>query len=437
MRKIAFFTLGCKVNQSETEALQAEFREKGYQIVDFSDQASVYIINTCTVTHLADRKSRSMIRRALKTNPEAKVVVMGCYAQTNAAAIAKIKGVKLIVGTKEKGNLVARVEELLSEKIKSFPEVHVADLESKLDFTELKTPTEIERSRAYLKVQDGCNQYCSYCIIPYARGSVRSRSWENTLLEAQRLIKAGFKEIVLVGIHLGVYGQDDAGRNLAALMANLLSLDPNVRWRLGSLEPLEVSEELIDLLSADNFCAHLHLPLQSGADQVLKAMCRPYTVKQYVEVINKIREKVPEIAITTDLMVGFPGETLADFQAGLNLVEELKFSKLHVFKYSPRRGTPAAKFPKQVSAVEKEKRSREMIHLGERLAEEYAAKFLGKKLAVLVEKRLKNNFWEGSSEQYLKVRFNSALELRGQIVPVHLKQVKADLCIGDMMLKGV
>ena len=220
-------------------------------------------------------------------------------------------------------------------------------------------------------------------------------------------------------------------------MANLLSLDPNVRWRLGSLEPLEVSEELIDLLSAGNFCAHLHLPLQSGADQVLKAMCRPYTVKQYVEVINKIREKVPEIAITTDLMVGFPGETLADFQAGLNLVEELKFSKLHVFKYSPRRGTPAAKFPKQVSAVEKEKRSREMIHLGERLAEEYAAKFLDKKLAVLVEKRLKNNFWEGSSEQYLKVRFNSALELRGQIVPVHLKQVKADLCIGDMMLKGV
>ncbi|MGI6144682.1 MAG: tRNA (N(6)-L-threonylcarbamoyladenosine(37)-C(2))-methylthiotransferase MtaB [Clostridia bacterium] len=443
--RIAFYTLGCKVNQNETEAFSGQFREKGYEIVDFTAEADVYIINTCTVTHLADRKSRQMIRRALKVNPQAQIVVTGCYAQTDAEAIRKIAGVSLIVGTNEKSRLVELVEDLLKGKLlkgkeqettinKPAPQIFVRKYQQGQEFEEIKLEKSIERSRAYLKVQEGCDQFCSYCIIPYARGPVRSRSLESTLAEAERLIKAGFREIVLLGIHLGAYGRDlGEGENLVYLLKHLLPLTEQVRWRLGSLEPVEVSPELLDLmLGYRNFCPHLHLPLQSGHDKILKAMNRPYTTEQYLEIITDIRKKIPDIALTTDIMVGFPGETDEHFQEYLKFVEKVAFSRLHVFKYSPRRGTPAASFSGQISPAVKEARSRKMIRLGEKLAKLYAQKFLGQTLDVLVEEKVAEHTWEGSSANYLKVRFNSDEAPRGQIIPIYLKKVEKNYCFGDV-----
>lgn len=428
-RRVAFHTLGCKVNQNETEALAALFRERGYQLVDFEEIADLYVINTCTVTHLADRKSRQMIRRAVKTNPRAKIVVTGCYAQTDAAAVQKIPGVSLIVGTNEKGHLVDLVEKELGGK----PQIVVRQYQDLRDFEEIKVEKDVQRARAYLKVQEGCNQFCSYCIIPYARGPVRSRPLANTLAEAEKLIQHGFQEIVLTGIHLGAYGQDLRKKdNLGTLLQKLLTLDPNVRWRLSSLEPTEVSPEIISLLKDyPNFCPHLHLPLQSGHDEVLKAMHRPYTTAQYLQTVTEIRKAVPEIAISTDVMVGFPGEKEEHFQEYLQFVEEIGFSKLHVFKYSPRKGTPAAGFPEQIAPPVKEARSRKLISLGKKLEERYAKKFLYRVVDVLVEEQVKEGLWEGSSAHYLKVRFETSSVVRGKIVPVILQEFAEGYCLGD------
>ena len=439
MSRIAFCTLGCKVNQNETEAFSGLFREKGCEIVDFTAEADVYIINTCTVTHLADRKSRQMIRRALKVNPQAQIVVTGCYAQTDAEAIRKIAGVRLIVGTNEKSRLVGLVEDLLTEKeqeaaiINPAPQIFVRKYQQGQEFEEINLEKSIERARAYLRVQEGCDQFRSYCIIPFARGPVRSRSLESTLAEAERLISAGYKEIVLLGIHLGAYGREQGeGKNLVYLLKHLLPLTEQVRWRLGSLEPVEVSPELLDLMQGyQNFCPQLHLPLQSGHDEILKAMKRPYTTEQYLEIITDIRKKIPDIALTTDVMVGFPGETDEHFQEYLEFVEKAAFSRLHVFKYSPRRGTPAARFSGQISPAVKEVRSRKMISLGENLAKLYAQKFLQQTLDVLVEEKVAENTWEGSSANYLKVRFNSDEAPRGQIIPMYIKKVEKNYCFGE------
>ena len=440
--RIAFYTLGCKVNQNETEAFAGLFRGKGYQIVSFTEKADVYLINTCTVTHLADRKSRQIIRRALKSNPQAKIVVTGCYAQTNAAAIQKIAGVHLIIGTNEKGRLVELVEslfELTGEEedlgaLKQTPQIFVREYEPGEEFVEIKSEKSIERARAYLKIQEGCDQYCSFCIIPFARGPIRSRSVESTLAEAARLIEAGYKEIVLLGIHLGAYGREQGkDLNLALLLKQLLPLDKQVRWRLGSLEPIEVSPELLEIMQEDpNLCPHLHLPLQSGHNDILKAMRRPYTTERYLQIITEIRAKIPGIALTTDVMVGFPGETDVHFQEYLSFVEKVAFSRLHVFKYSPRQGTPAASFGGQVTPTVKEARSRKMIRLGQKLAREYAQGFLEQSLDVLVEEKVADNLWEGSSANYLKVRFQATEAPRGQIISVRLKKIEQDYCLGEV-----
>ncbi len=444
-KRVAFHTLGCKVNQNETEALAALFRERGYQIVDFEEKADLYVINTCTVTHLADRKSRQMIRRAVNLNPQAQVVVTGCYAQTDAEAVQKIPGVSLIVGTNEKAHLVDLVEEGLlanqsppgqsgdSGATQAKPQIVVRKYQELKDFEEIKVDKDVQRARAYLKVQEGCNQFCSYCIIPYARGPVRSRSLANTLAEAEKLIGHGFQEIVLTGIHLGAYGLDLRKKdNLGTLLQKLLTLDPNVRWRLSSLEPTEVSPEIIGLLrDYPNFCPHLHLPLQSGHDEVLKAMQRPYTTAQYLQTITEIRKAVPDIAISTDVMVGFPGEKEEYFQEYMQFVEQIGFSKLHVFKYSPRKGTPAAGFSAQVAPPVKEARSRKLINLGKKLEERYAKKFLYRIVDVLVEEQVDEAIWEGSSANYLKVRFQTSSGYRGKILPVILREFAEGYCLGD------
>lgn len=448
-KKAAFFTLGCKVNQQETEALAGLFRQHGYDIVEFEDAADVYIINTCTVTHLADRKSRQLIRRAVKNNPRARVVVMGCYAQTSPEEVQKIPGVQLVVGTKEREQIIRWLEEVKDEE---GPVCHVKDIRKNKDFEDISVDSLSGRARAYLKVQEGCEQFCSYCIIPYARGPLRSRPLENAVTEAQKLIAAGFKEIILTGIHLGAYGQDlGAGLNLVKLLTRLLPLEREVRWRLSSLEPTEVDEGLLSLLvKYDNFCAHLHLPLQSGHDDILRAMNRPYTTSRFKEIVSDIRRAVPEISITTDIMVGFPGETAEHFCSCLALVEELAFSKIHVFKYSPRRGTPAAQMANQVPPPVKEERSRELMALAERLAHHYALRFVGKTVEVLAEQQVPHlaqvaqdvlepseaqDVWEGHSANYLKVYFRSAEVTRGDIVPVHIKEVREQVAWGDPFIK--
>lgn len=413
-------TLGCKVNQNESEALAALFRGQGYEVVDPAEAADVFVINTCTVTHLADRKSRQMIRRVVKTNPQAKVVVMGCYSQTSPEEVREISGVDLVVGTSERSRIVDFLEHL--DKTGGKPPSLVKGVAEEKVFEDLEIARISGRARVYLKVQEGCEQFCSYCIIPYARGPIRSRPLDKALGEAEKLIRAGFKEIILTGIHLGAYGRDlETGLNLDVLLSKLLTLDKSVRWRLSSLEPTEVTDHIIMLMGENkNFCPHLHLPLQSAHDQILRAMKRPYDTGDYEGVLKKIRRAVPNVNITTDIMVGFPGETEEHFREYLSYVERMAFGALHVFQYSPRRGTPAASYPEQVAAAQKEDRSHRLIALGRRLTKAYAAKNSGQRLMVLAEKEVKEGFWEGHSENYIKIRFNANGVERGKIVPVTL-----------------
>lgn len=428
-RRVAFHTLGCKVNQNETEAMAALFKDKGYDIVDFDGRADIYILNTCTVTHMADRKSRQLIHRCTKNSPDSLVVVAGCYAQVNPGEIEKIPGVDLIVGTSGKNRIVEMVEDLRKNKN---PLNQVGLLDKKSCFEEISPVKAIDRARAYLKVQDGCEQFCTYCIIPYARGPIRSRSIENTLKESEKLIDAGLKEIILTGIHLGLYGRDlGGGITLAGLLPRLLSINKEVRWRLSSLEPMELSEEILDLMRVNsNLCPHLHLPLQAAHNDILKAMNRPYTTEEYRQVIEKARRAVPDIAITTDLMVGFPGETEDHFQASLSFIEEMAFSRMHVFKYSQRRGTPAADYRDQISAFDKEKRSSKVRLLADKLEQAYAQRFNGRILQVLTEKKTGEGKWEGHSENYLQVIFTADSVEKGEIIPVKIQEIREGLLWG-------
>lgn len=432
-KKIGFYTLGCKVNQNETDALAALLKESGYEIIQPEEIADIYIINTCTVTHLADRKSRNFIRRAKKINPVAKVVVMGCYAQMASEVVKEIPGVDLVIGTADKNKIldwIVKIEDNVD------PLVFVKDIKEQKVFQEIHDQQPIGRTRSYLKVQEGCDQYCTYCIIPYARGPIRSRTLNNTLKEAVNLIDNGYKEIILTGIHLGAYGRElDGDIRLEILLKELLQISTDVRWRLSSIEPTEVSTELVQLMrDYNNFCPHLHMPLQSGHDDILKAMNRPYTTKEFEKVVNMVRQGVPDICLTTDIMVGFPGETEEHFDSYVKFVNKIAFSDLHVFKYSPRKGTPAAKFSNQVPPGEKEKRSRVLLESAQKLVRQYADKFIGKKVMVLVEKQLENGLWEGHSENYLKVQFNkkiaSSIAPKGEIVTIEIIEVLDGTCIG-------
>ncbi|MBQ2014683.1 MAG: tRNA (N(6)-L-threonylcarbamoyladenosine(37)-C(2))-methylthiotransferase MtaB, partial [Peptococcaceae bacterium] len=379
---VGFHTLGCKVNQSETEAMTALFLDKGYQLGEFETYCDVYVINTCTVTHAGDRKSRQMIRRAKQINPQAIVVVTGCYAQTSPEAIAAIEDVDIILGTNMRHLIVDEVEAFAGSR------VQLVDAKDTLtDFEEISMDRVIQKARAYLKVQEGCEQFCTYCIIPYARGPLRSRSMENTLQEAKKLEQAGFKEIILTGIHLGAYGKPseaerEAGAvqqvTLADLCEMLLNETSFERIRLSSIEPTEVDDHLLRLFAENRrMCRHLHLPLQAGDDDVLEAMHRPYNTEQYRQEMARIREAVPDIALSTDLMVGFPGETDEQFENSLRFCDEIAFSSMHLFKYSPRQGTPAAGYPNQVPNEVKDIRSKRMQEMAERNMLRYMEAHLG------------------------------------------------------------
>jgi threonylcarbamoyladenosine tRNA methylthiotransferase MtaB len=408
-KTVAAHTLGCKVNQHETETILELFRQQGYQVVDFAGEADVYLINTCTVTHLGDRKSRQIIRRATRQNPHALVVVTGCYAQRAPEEIAELPGVDLIVGNQERGQIVGLVEKLAGKK--GNIEKHPSDLEAnqplartpvKLvnnmqlvrSFEELPLVITRGRTRAMVKVEDGCNQYCSYCIVPYTRGPVRSRPAERVVAEIAQLVEAGFQEIVLTGIHTSAYGlewrQGKTTPNLATLIELILREVPSLaRLRISSVEPTEVPEGLSEIMANSRvLCRHLHIPLQSGDDEILQRMRRPYSTAQYAALVRNLRDQIPGLAITTDVMVGFPGETDAHFARSCSFIKQIGFSDLHVFKYSPRKGTPAAAFKEQVVPPIKEKRSQFLITLAAALQQRYAAEFLGESLEVLLEEEV-------------------------------------------------
>lgn len=431
--KAAFYTLGCKVNQTETEAVIAIFRAGGYEIVPFEDKADVYVINTCTVTNMGDRKSRQVIRRAAKSNPDGTVVVMGCYAQVSPGEVSKIAGVDLVVGTQDRSKILQLVQE---KQQKSAPVNQVHDAWQGVVFEELPLLETESRVRATLKIEEGCSQFCTYCIIPYARGPVRSRDPQKALAEAANLVETGYKEIVLTGIHTGAYGTD-LGIDLNYLVGRMAKLPGLERLRLSSIESVELTPQLLKTIAENpNICPHLHIPLQSGSDHVLARMNRPYLSGDFARIVKDIRGILPGVAITTDLIVGFPGEDDADHQASLQFARSMDFAGIHVFKYSPRSGTPAAGYPDQVDPAVKESRSKEFMTLSRQGWRAYAQNYIGSEREVLAEQAVGEGLWEGHTDNYLRVRFAAKQDVRGQIISVKLERMSAGYINGKEILKN-
>ena len=427
MKKAAIHTLGCKVNQYESEAMAELLQKEGYEIVPFEEKADCYLINTCTVTSLSDRKSRQMIRRAKKKNPNALLIVTGCYAQTAPEEIKKIPEVDLIIGTSKRNQLPELIKQAEKETLCA-----VEDIMQKREFESIHiTEYGPNRVRAFLKVQDGCDRYCSYCIIPYARGHVRSKPEEEVLAEVQTLANNGIKEVVISGIHTASYGRDLKNTNLLQLVQKVHEIDGIQRIRLGSLEPICITELFVSALHQLNkFCPQFHLSLQSGCDATLKRMNRHYTAKEYEEGVSLLRNYFPGAGVTTDVMVGFAGETEADFQDSLRFVEQIGFSQIHVFPYSIRKGTKAAAFPNQIDPAEKERRAAEMIGLGETLTKRFIESKDNTKTTVLVEQEISPNLYEGYTPEYVRVHIPSEDHLTGTLKEVTLYSPQKDFIYG-------
>ena len=422
MRKVAFLTLGCKVNQSDSGAMERLFRQAGYIVVDFAQPADVYIINTCVVTDAAERKSRQMIRRAARQSPGAVIAVTGCYPQIDAERVKGFQGVDLIVGTDKREKIVSLVEKARQDGCLDA----TGELSPDLGFERLPSGNVNTRTRAYLKIQEGCDQYCSYCLIPYARGPSRSRPLASVRAEAARLVGEGFSEIVLIGIHLGAYGVEKPGSgNLCAAVKAALSVAGLKRLRLGSIESTELDDELLALLKSDRrLCRHLHLPLQSGCDRVLQAMRRPYTTADFQRAVEEARREIPGIAVTTDIIAGFPGETPAMFAESCAFVEKMAFSRAHIFPFSPRRGTPAANFPAQVSREEKIRRAKELARIAKAAEEKFLKSLLGREREVLFEQAEGGAFVSGLTDDYVKVFAPLDENLLGKIARVRIGGLK-------------
>ncbi len=433
MKRVAFHTLGCKVNQYETQAMIELFKEAGYWLVKDMDIADVYVINTCTVTNMGDRKSRQFIRRARRNNPSAIIAVVGCYSQVAPGEVEDIDEVNIILGTRHRSRIVDLVEGCgINEKINA-----VDNIMDTREIEDISIKDQQEQTRAFLKIQDGCNRYCSYCIIPYARGPIKSRQKSQVIKEVRRLVEKGFKEIVLTGIHVASYGKDFNNENgLLELLTAINSIDGLERIRLSSLEPTLFTDDFLqELTSIGKLCRHFHLSLQSGCDKILKKMNRKYSSVEFKEIVERIRKSYPQIALTTDIIVGFPGETREDFEETYNFVREIAFSDIHVFKYSPRRGTPAASFKNQVNGNDKQIRSKELIALGRELNKQYRAQFIGKTKEVLIETESRDhkNCMEGFTDNYLKVVMKGDASLEGQIKNVLLKTLNKGIIFGEII----
>ncbi len=425
--RVAFHTLGCKVNQNDTNNLIALFQAARYEIVPFDVPADIYVINTCAVTQVGERKSRQIIRKAVQQNPEAVVVATGCYAQTSPQTIAGIPGVNLVVGMADRLRIVELVQDFQTSH-RNLVEVRP----NQTVWNEDVLGAGVEKTRATLKIEEGCEQFCSYCIVPYARGPIRSMPPSQVARSVATLVQRGFKEIVLTGIHLGSYGRD-CDLNLADLLKILLTIDGEFRIRLGSVDPHEITADLAQIVieHPGRFCQSFHIPLQSGSDRILQLMNRRYSLQDYAETLRKLRSGNPLVAIGADLIVGFPTETAADFEEIVSFVTEQAFSRIHVFRYSPRQGTPAAKLPGRIVLAEQERRSRIIQAIATESGNAYAGNFVGKKVQVLFEEQSGTD-WEGLSSEYLRVKVASRASLQNQLIPVEIIESVADNLRGSL-----
>ena len=409
----SFYTLGCKVNQYETNAMEQQFIKNNYEIVENTQKADIYVINTCTVTNMAERKSRQMLRRVKEINPSAVLVVCGCYAQVAKNELEQIPEIDIILGINEKNEIVQIVEkymEEMSEQDKRSQEAEIDDVSRQNEFLDFGDVTYTEKNRAVVKVQDGCNMFCSYCIIPYARGRIRSRKIESVVSEIEKIAKEGIKEVVITGIHVASYGKDFDNENtskkirLIDLLEAINKIDGIDRIRLSSLEPTIVDEEFVTRLSKlDKICDHFHLSLQSGCDETLKRMNRKYTTQIYRDAVATLRKYYPEASFTTDVIVGFPGETDEEFAKTYEFLKEIDFYRLHVFKYSPRRGTVAEKMPNQIDGNKKEERSNKLIELSNSMENKHNQSYIGKTVKVLFEE-FEDGFFKGHTTNYMMVK---------------------------------
>lgn len=438
---VAFHTLGCKVNFYDTEAIWQLFKNEGYEQVDFEQMADVYVINTCTVTNTGDKKSRQMIRRAVRRNPEAVIAVTGCYAQTSPAEIMAIPGVDIVVGTQDRYKMMTYVKQHLEERQ---PINAVRNIMKTRQFEELDVPEFADRTRAFLKIQEGCNNFCTFCIIPWSRGLMRSRAPESVVRQAEMLVSAGYKEIVLTGIHTGGYGEDLQGYSLAHLLRDLDKVSGLKRIRISSIEASQIDDDVLRVLNeSDKMCRHLHIPLQAGDDQVLARMRRKYTTTEFAGKIESIRKAMPDVGITTDVIVGFPGETDRMFQDGYRFMEQMQFSEMHVFPYSKRTGTPAARMLDQVDEEIKHERVHRLIDLSERMQLAYARKFVDDVLEVIPERVYHDGsvgadssqpgtggLLMGYSDNYLNMIFDGPEEWIGQVCRVRLTDAGVNECRG-------
>ncbi|MGN0466164.1 MAG: tRNA (N(6)-L-threonylcarbamoyladenosine(37)-C(2))-methylthiotransferase MtaB [Lachnospiraceae bacterium] len=420
-KRVAFLTLGCKVNQYETDAMVQLLENAGYEIVSMKEEADFYIINTCSVTNMAERKSRQMIHKAKKNHPDSTIVAVGCYVQTAAQELKKEYAVDLLVGNNKKKDIVSVLKEY--EKGKKKTEV-VIDIDHTKEYEALTIQKTMEHTRVYVKIQDGCNQFCSYCLIPYTRGRVRSREKEDILNEVRNLAQNGYQEIVLTGIHISSYGQDLENDNLESLIVALHEIEGIERIRLGSLEPRIITEKFVKTISSlYKVCPHFHLSLQSGCDETLKRMNRKYTTAEYEEACNILRKYYEHPALTTDVIVGFPGETEEEFSKTVEFLERIHLYEMHVFQYSPRRGTRAEKMENQVSPTVKHERSKILLDMTSRQKREYEQFFFGKEEIVLVEEKIAQNneeYFTGHTKRYLKVYLLSHKNIEKKMIRVKI-----------------
>ncbi|MBR2570067.1 MAG: tRNA (N(6)-L-threonylcarbamoyladenosine(37)-C(2))-methylthiotransferase MtaB [Paenibacillus sp.] len=435
MPSIAFYTLGCKVNFYDTEAIWQLFKQEGYEQVDFEQTADVYLINTCTVTNTGDKKSRQIIRRAVRRNPDAIIAVTGCYAQTSPAEILDIPGVDLVIGNQDREKLLDYVKEIQEKRE---PINAVRNIMKTRAFEELDVPDFADRTRAFLKIQEGCNNFCTFCIIPWSRGLSRSRESDSVLKQARQLVAAGYKEIVLTGIHTDGYGDDLENYDLTNLLWDLDKIEGLERIRISSIEASQIDDRMIEVLNkSSKMCRHLHIPLQAGNSEVLKRMRRKYTAEEFADKIARIREAMPDVAITTDVIVGFPGETDDHFKEGYDFMKKVGFSEMHVFPYSKRTGTPAARMEDQVDEEVKHARVHELIELSEQMQLEYAKSFVGQVVDVIPEGaakgRQESGLIMGYSDNYLQVIFEGSESLIGKVCRVKLTEAGVNECQGVLV----
>ena len=433
MKTVAFITLGCKVNQYETNAMTQQFIEKGYEVVDHTEKADIYIVNTCTVTNMSDRKSRQMLRRVKELNQEAIVVACGCYAQVAKEELKKIEEINLVLGNNEKKEIVEHVEKYIKNKIsekQTNPEVLTEDVMNQKEFVEFGDITFTEKTRAVIKIQDGCDRFCSYCIIPYARGRVRSRKPEHILSEIQKIAKEGIKEVVITGIHIASYGKDFKQEyRLIDLLEEMNAIEGIERIRLGSIEPLLITEEFVNRLKTlPKVCHQFHLSLQSGCDETLNRMNRRYTTEQFKEITELLRKTFEDAILTTDIIVGFPGESEEEFEKTYEFLKEIKFYKMHVFKYSPRKGTKAAVMPNQIDGNQKEERSRKLIELSNKNEKTYNEQYVGKEVEVLFEEE-KNGVWQGHTKNYILVHYKTEKNMENKMIKLQCKSAEQEYIV--------